>query len=784
MFADSEELSREQKYFDAAWDHRERMRTTLGLAAGAAANSGAAARIRQDTQARLDRIGGSDEPVAFGRMDYEDGEVFYIGHHVIVDDHAELLVMNWQAPAAARYYEASHADPLGLSLKRNFECSSNTITSFSDTVFAQLAADVAELEAYEDVVDDALLADLNSNRTGTMQDIVRTIQAAQFDLIRAPMDQLLVVQGGPGTGKTAVALHRVSWLLFNSQGRLSAQDVLIIGPNPTFTRYTRTVLPSLGDTNIEQRDINQLHPPVKRGRQEDPEVVRLKGDGRMAGLLRRALYARVGPPEGQHWVEAQIEGRPVPMAAEELKPLIARCCASAGTYSERRHLFRDLLTDLVSPRVRMSPQRLRTALDPVMDRLWPSFTAASFLREFYGSRDRLMAAAGDEFTAREVSLMHRRPADRLSEETWSDADLAVLDEVEHLINSVEARYTHIVVDEAQDLSPMQLRTIARRSANGSMTIVGDIAQSTGHWAHDDWDEVLAHLPVNLPQVREELRYGYRVPRQVFELAAHLLPLAAPTVQAPQIVRDGPADPLVHRVDGDERAAEAVRVAMGHAAHGRSVAIICPASCRPDTERELKAKDVAWRAASAGELGPGINLVGPQEAKGLEFDAVVVMEPEDIVAEDDRGHRLLYVALTRTTRYLDIVCVGDPLAMGDDDRASDDTDEPSAAAGDAATHAEEHSDFRPDPWGPVLHEVLGPNFAAANGSDAAGGKDGPRVRPATMVEPSDAPARRGHVSQRFVDLAAEEVVALLRGTVAPNLWESVLARAGEILDADG
>ncbi|WP_074317250.1 ATP-binding domain-containing protein [Micromonospora cremea] len=471
------------------------------------------------------------------------------------------------------------------------------------------------------------------------------------------------------------------------------------------------------------------------------------------------------------------------MAAEELKPLIARCRASAGTYSERRHLFRDLLTDLVSPRVHVSPQRLRTALDPVMDRLWPSFTAASFLRELYGSRDRLMGAAGDEFTAREVSLLHRRPADRLSEETWSDADLAVLDETEHLINSGEARFTHIVVDEAQDLSPMQLRTIARRSANGSMTIVGDIAQSTGHWARDDWDEVLDHLPADLPQVREELRYGYRVPRQVFELAAQLLPLAAPTVQAPQIVRDGPAEPLVHRIDGDERAADAVRVAMGHAAHGRSVAIICPASGRPDTERELKAKDVAWRAASAGELGPGINVVGPQEAKGLEFDAVVVMEPEDIVAEDDRGHRLLYVALTRTTRYLDIVCVGDPLAMGNDDRGSDDTDEPSAATGDA-THAEEDLDFRPDPWGPVLREVLAPNLAAANGSDAADGTDGLRVRPATVVEPSDAPPRRGHVSQRFVDLAAEEVVALLRGTVAPNLWESVLARAGEILDAEG
>lgn len=470
-------------------------------------------------------------------------------------------------------------------------------------------------------------------------------------------------------------------------------------------------------------------------------------------------------------------------------PLIAQCLLSAGTYDERRHLFRDLLTDLISPRVHVNPQRLRTALDPIMDRLWPSFTAASFLRELYGSRDRLMGAAGDEFTAREVSLLHRRPADRLSEETWSDADLAVLDEAEHLINGVEARFTHIVVDEAQDLCPMQLRTVARRSANGSMTIVGDIAQSTGHWARDDWNEVLDRLPADLPKVREELRYGYRVPRQVFELATQLLPIAAPTMQAPRIVREGPSEPLIHRIYEDGRAAEAVRVAVGHAAHGRPVAIICPASCRSDTEPELTAKDVAWRAASAGELGPGINLVGPQEAKGLEFDAVVVMEPEDIVAEDDRGHRLLYVALTRTTRYLDIVCVRSPVAIADDggsdDATTDRSDEPSDAGTVDAGDAEERSEFEPDPWGEILDELLGSNSdAAADGSDAAEVKEASTTGPRPAVEPSRPTPQRRHVSQRLVDLAAEEVVAVLRETVAPNLWKSVLVRAAEVLDVEG
>ncbi|WP_319462719.1 HelD family protein [Micromonospora sp. RTP1Z1] len=760
----SEELRREQKYFDAAWDHRERMRTTLSLAPGAAANSGAATRIKRDTQARLDRIGGSDEPVAFGRMDDEGGERFYIGHHAIFDDDSELLVMNWQAPAAARYYEASHAEPRSLRLKRTYDCSLNRIVSFSDTVFAQLADAVEELEAYEEI-SDALLSDLESNRTGTMQEIVRTIQASQFDLIRADADQLTIIQGGPGTGKTAIALHRVSWLLFNSLGNLAADDILMVGPSPTFTRYTRLVLPSLGDTSVTQVDVHQLHPPVKRGRQDDPAAVKLKGDGRMAGLVRRALYGRVGPAEGQQWVEVQVGNRTLNLTAEELKPLVGRARGSAGTYSERRQLFRDLLTQLVGSRARMDRSRLRVALDPVMDRLWPSFTPASFLRELYGSRDRLIAAAGDEFTAREVSVLHRRPAERLSDETWSDSDLAVLDELDHLINGVKAGYLHIVVDEAQDLSPMQLRAIARRSRNGSMTVVGDIAQSTGHWARDDWEDLLDHLPADLPHVLEELHYGYRVPRQVFDLAAKLLPIAAPDVKAPQVVRDGPADPTIHRVeDEDERASTAVRVAMDHASHGRSVAIICPKSGRADIERQLTVRDVVWRAASAGDLGPGVNVVSPQESKGLEFDAIVVVEPDDIIAEDDRGHRLLYVALTRTTRYLDIVCIRVPVEL------SDGPAETGAEPGSAVAVAED----------PVRESAAAPVEIDASHSRLSN-QPVPTFseqKTSNGTQPSSRPA-----SRRFVDLGAEEVVALLKETVAPSLWHAVLNRAGELLDQE-
>ena len=206
---------------------------------------------------------------------------------------------------------------------------------------------------------------------------------------------------------------------------------------------------------------------------------------------------------------------------------------------------------------------------------------------------------------------------------------------------------------------MQLRGIARRSATGSLTVVGDLAQSTGPWARDRWDEVLAHLPATVPHSVATLRYGYRVPRQVYELAATLLPVAAPDASPVTVVRDGPAAPGIHRVDAGTRAGRAAGLARSHAEAGRFVGLVCPPACRAELEEALAAAGVAW---SGDELDAAVNLVAPTEAKGLEFDAVVVVEPEEIVAGDERGHRMLFMALTRTTRYLDIVCVGEPVPL--------------------------------------------------------------------------------------------------------------------------
>jgi DNA helicase IV len=665
----SAELVQEQAYFDIAAKHRERRLATLADVPVVGAHRAAAIHLKRYAKVAADAIGSADSAVAFGRIDDHQGERRYIGRHLIRDSESEVLVVNWQSPAAARYFEASHGDPHGLRRKRTFECEGNRILDFADVVFMAPAQPApaepapAEPGAPEAPaaagVDEPLLRELASSRTGRMRDIVATIQAAQYDIIRAPLDRVLVIEGGPGTGKTAVALHRVSWLLFHHRDTIRPEDVLVVGPHPTFIHYIGGVLPGLGDGGVVLRDLGQLAPPVRSGRREPVPVSRLKGEARMAGLLARALAGRIGTPEPAE--RLLLAGRFVTLPGVAVAGALADCRAGNLPYAPGRQLLRDRLAALVRERGGPDP----TGQDPLanlVERLWPQQSAAGFLRDLLGSRRRLRAAAGGAFTDDEQDLLYRRGADRLSEEVWSAADLPLLDEAEHLIGGAGRRYAHVVVDEAQDLSPMQLRSVARRSATGSLTVVGDLAQSTGPWARDSWSEVTGHLPAQHPVAVAPLRYGYRVPRQAYQLAARLLPVAAPEARAPELIRDGPADPRVHRVELADRAGRVAAVASRYAAAGQLVGVICPARCRRELEAALAADGVTWSSAARGELGSAVNLVSPQEAKGLEFDAVVVVEPEQVVAEDPRGHRLLYVALTRTTRYLDIVCVGEPVPL--------------------------------------------------------------------------------------------------------------------------
>jgi len=647
----NDDIEREQEYFDQAAEARERMRAATDAAPAAAAHSGAASGIRRQADRYLATLGGAGEAVAVGRFDPEDDRPMYLGKHAIFGVDGDPLVINWQVRAAEPFYKATVANPMGLVRKRQYTTAGNQILNFEDLMFADLAEQVGALDGGP-VVDDALLSELDRSRSGEMHEIVQTIQAAQYDIIQLPLDRVLVVQGGPGTGKTVVALHRVSWLLYNHRTELAPSEVLILGPSRPFIRYIRGVLPSLGDQDVVQTEVTSLGPNVRRGREEATDVTQLKGGARMAELLRRAVRERVRVPEEQ--IAQQVGARRLVVDGDELQTEVDR--VSAMPYSAGRVQIRSWLVAYATRELRMSEEAVRQPIEQLLERIWPQHTPQSFLQELYASRDRLLQAAGNDFTAREVQLLQRGTSSRgLRDEVWSDADMALLDELNELIGTETIRsYRLIVVDEAQDLSPMQLRAICRRSTGGAMTLLGDIAQSTGAWARDSWDDLLQQLPTDLPHLVEELRYGYRVPREIFDVAATLLPIAAPTVRPPEIVRTAGWPPEFVRVDASEVGGAAVAEAMGYSSHGLSVGIICPDAHRVALEHALEANGVNWQDAGRDALGSSINVVRPIDAKGLEFDAVVVVEPEALIAEDERGHRLLYVALTRATKRLSVV----------------------------------------------------------------------------------------------------------------------------------
>lgn len=728
LVTDTNEIQAEQAYFDEVAEARERMRAATGAAPEAAAHPGAATGLRKQADRDLASLGGPDDAVAVGRFDPDGAAPMYVGVHAIFDRDLEPLVINWQVEAAAPFYTATVADPKGLIRKRQFTTDGNRVVRFEDLLYADLAKQIDGLSGGPQV-DDALLNELDRSRTGEMHQIVQTIQAAQYNIIQLPLDRVLVVQGGPGTGKTVVALHRVSWLLYNYREELTPRDVLILGPSRPFIRYIRSVLPSLGDQDVAQSEVASLGPNVRRGRDEASEVAKLKGDSRMAALLQRAVRERIRVPEGE--IEQRVGARRLVVAEEELQAQVDR--VRGLPYAAGRVQIRAWLVAKAVRELKMSEEAVRQPLEQLLERVWPQHTPQSFLQEMYASRDRLYQAAGDDFTAREVTLLQRSTEARgLRDEVWSDADMAVLDELNELIGTETVNsFRLLVVDEAQDLSPMQVRAICRRSLGGAITLLGDIAQSTGPWARDSWDDLLRQLPVALPHMVEELRHGYRVPREVFEVAARVLPIAAPGIRPPEIVRESGCPPTFERVDVSALGVSAVKEAMGYSSRGLSVGIICPDVHRVSLELDLGANAVNWQDAATGSLSSSINVVRPIDAKGLEFDAVVVVEPAAIIAEDERGHRLLYVALTRATKRLSVV---------------HSTAEAIPVAG----------------WGAAVPPAAGVAPTVAAPPDLSG------------LNQAQTPHRDSRVrSNRIIGSVASELAGDIRTTIQPEQWQEVL-----------
>jgi DNA helicase IV len=660
--AEDPELRTEQDYLDFAHRSLSAMRAR---AEGLLNDLRSAGQPDLDYQAALAHrvavLGESVRPLLFGRIDETAGPSWHIGRRHVEDDLGDPVVVDWRAPVSMPFYRARVEEALGLQRRRQVMVDRRRVVAVADDLFGEVTG---ELSGTRLRGGDALLAELERARTGEMMDIVATIQAEQDEIIRAPLGQLLSVQGGPGTGKTAVGLHRAAFLLYNHP-TLARDGVLVLGPSRAFLRYIAQVLPSLGEEAVVQSTVSDLA-PRRTVRSQDPlDVRRLKGDPRMATLLAAALLHRRRPALADVVLRAR-SARCV-VAAEEVNGLCDSIAARPAPYKAGRLALRSRLVGLARQKLRVAgrleaeeawfDRELPTSesFRGLLDRLWPSISPAALVSELFSSAERLeLAARGILSEAEWPSLLRgKRNGKGVGAQAWTGDDLPLLDEAEFLINGRTRTYGHVVVDEAQDLSPMQFRMVARRAPSGSLTVLGDLAQATGAWSYDSWYEIVAHLPTAAPVRHDELTLGYRAPGQILDLASKLLPVAAPSVRPTRSIRQGRREPRLIGADPAHLLAESLREATGLADAGLLVGLVVSAEhLAPMTALVGKRSDVGLLERDG--MTRGVTVVEALAAKGLEFDAVVVVEPASIAGSDARGLRLLYVAMTRPIQHLSIV----------------------------------------------------------------------------------------------------------------------------------
>src|SRR3954470_18344743 len=496
---------------------------------------------------RLDSLNADpDAPPFFGRVDrdHDDGrpgvEIFHIGRRHVRDESNNPVVIDWRAPVSRAFYRATPDDRMGVRLRRRFGFAGGEISSFEDE----------HLDRGEELglASDLLREEIERPRVGPMRDIVATIQPDQDALVRAALDTSLCIQGAPGTGKTAVGLHRAAYLLYTYPDRLRRSGVLVVGPNQAFLHYIAQVLPSLGEGGITQSTIGGLLPWAPSAA-EPVEVAVLKGDARLADVLRRAVLAHVAKRDGD--VLAIIGTKRYRVGAHHLRRYVDDARRALGTglrWSTARERLRLQVaedvrrqredaggapTDAETARVARS-----AAVKEWVDAVWPDLSAASLLARVYAEPEFLARCSRATLTDEERSLLLRsapRSVKSVKSVKWTAADTVLLDELDALLEGTET-FVHAVVDEAQDLSAMQCRAVARRCPLGSLTVLGDLAQATTPWAPGSWEATLAHL--GHEAVVRPLTAGYRVPGEVLELANRLLPHIAPEVPAATSIRTG------------------------------------------------------------------------------------------------------------------------------------------------------------------------------------------------------------------------------------------------------
>ncbi|MFG2074063.1 HelD family protein [Nonomuraea maritima] len=682
---------------------------------------------------RLARLWAVERGLAFGRLDHLDEGRLYIGKLGLTDDDQRRLLIDWRAPVAQPFYRATPAAPMGVTRRRHLQTKGRTVVGVDD--------DLLDLDSLTD--DDratlngeaALLAALDERRTGRMRDIVATIQAEQDRVIRSDLNGVLVVQGGPGTGKTVVALHRAAYLLYTHRERLERRGVLILGPNLTFLRYIEQVLPSLGETDVLLSTVGELYPGVTATARERPEVAALKGDLRMTEVIAKAVRDRQRVPRKP--IELPLGRVTLTIDRSMLDAARNKATRSRRPHNQARAVFvRSLLNALARQQARkigkglideddLADLREDLRTEPVvkaaLNRLWPYLTPQRLLLGLYGSKERLDHAAsaltpaerallrrdGGAWTESDVPLLDEAAdllgdideqvlratalqaeeelaAARQAEEREREAELAYAREVleltglsdlmeaerladrqrgegPHLTTAERAAadrtwaYGHVIVDEAQELSPMAWRAVMRRCPTRSMTVVGDIAQTGSVAGARSWAQVLD--PYVAGRWRQErLTVNYRTPVELMAVAARVLATVDPALQAPTSVREAGAEPWSAPLAA---LAELVKAELGE---GGKIAVVVPDALLTGLGEQVRAAvpgavvvaPGSGRAAGAEALDAPVAVMGVADAKGLEFDSVIVAEPDLIAAQSPRGPSDLYVALTRATQRLGVV----------------------------------------------------------------------------------------------------------------------------------
>ncbi|MBO0890260.1 MAG: AAA family ATPase [Acidothermales bacterium] len=689
-----------------------------------------AARTERDARAamledRIARFDAVESGLVFGRIDRTYGEALYVGRIGMSSEEYERLLVDWRAPAARPFYTATPGSAEGLSRRRHLRVRDRRVLGVDDEVFDLTRLDDADRVHLSGEA--ALLAALTEGRTGRMRDIVATIQAEQDRIIRAELPGVLVVQGGPGTGKTAVALHRAAYLLYEHRDRLASRGVLVVGPGAVFLRYIEQVLPSLGETGVVLATIAELYPGVTVTAHEPTRVAAVKGDARMTQVVADLVKAFQRVPDeplsvayGRHRlsVDPELVARARTKARRSRRPhnqaraifqrtvygtLAVRTLRAIGVERPSQEVLTDVARDLLDT----------DSLVTEVDKLWPVLTPERMLAGLYASaelRDQVARGLGVD----ERELLARPP-----DHGWTAADVPLLDELARRVGPVPARdpvadrraeeereeerfaadtlslldlpmpvsaaavadryrgtgetrttaqraaedpdwtFGHVIVDEAQELSPMAWRMLQRRCPARSMTVVGDLAQASSPWGPASWEAALGEYARGRLRV-EELTVNYRTPAEIMAVAGDVLHSVEPDAVVPRSIRSAGVDPWYAEVEPDglvDALAKAVTDETSANPDGM-VAVVAPRALRAALDTALADLLPGLVTPRRTQLDSPAVVLDVVEAKGLEFDSVVVVEPALVLAEGDRGAHDLYVALSRATKRLGVVHSGD------------------------------------------------------------------------------------------------------------------------------